>query len=249
MITTGHCQTGAVALPLDLQRTNAFQAALLGMAGHDLRQPLQVIRLTYERLGTGVRPESDRELLELGERAVERLTEQLNRLAGAIHLYEHARHLEIASVALMPLFWNVVQENEHGARQKRVKVDVSFTGATVISNAVLLNGILRNLVSNAVKYTEPGGRVLVGCRRRGSDVRIDVCDTGIGITPEQLPRIFDAFKRLDASRCDGLGLGLFIVRRAIEVLGHRVDVSSTVSKGSRFSVFATRAPQSAGTQV
>jgi DNA-binding winged helix-turn-helix (wHTH) protein len=108
-----------------------------------------------------------------------------------------------------------------------------------MSNAVLLNGILRNLVSNAIKYTEPNGRILIGCRRSGQAVRIDVCDTGIGIAGEQLSRIFEAFTRLDSTRCDGLGVGLFIVRRAIEVLGHRIDVSSVVSRGSRFSIFAT----------
>src|SRR5258708_25231183 len=73
-----------------------------------------------------------------------------------------------------------------------------------------------------------------------ANVRIDVCDTGIGIAGEQLSRIFEAFTRLDSTRCDGLGVGLFIVRRAIEVLGHRIDVRSVVSRGSRFSTFATR---------
>jgi signal transduction histidine kinase len=109
-----------------------------------------------------------------------------------------------------------------------------------MSNALLLSGILRNLVGNAIKYSEPKGRVLIGCRRSGRNVRIDVCDTGIGITSEQLSRIFEAFTRLDSKRCDGLGIGLFIVRRAIEVLGHRIDVSSVASRGSHFSVFATR---------
>jgi hypothetical protein len=103
-----------------------------------------------------------------------------------------------------------------------------------MSNAVLLNGILRNLVSNAIKYTEPKGRILIGCRRSGQNVRIDVCDTGIGITSEQLSRLFEAFTRLDSTRCDGLGVGLFIVRRAIEVLGHRIDVCSAASRGPRF---------------
>jgi signal transduction histidine kinase len=109
-----------------------------------------------------------------------------------------------------------------------------------MSNALLLSGILRNLVGNAIKYSEPKGRVLIGCRRSGRNVRIDVCDTGIGITSEQLSRIFEAFTRLDSKRCDGLGIGLFIVRRAIEVLGHRIDVSSVASRGSRFSIFAAR---------
>ncbi len=117
----------ADALPLDAQRASAFQAALLGMAGHDLRQPLQVIRGTYERLGARVRPESDQQLLKLGERAVERLTEQLDRLAGAIHLFEYTKHLDISRVELMPLFWKVFDENEHAARQKHVEIKVCPT--------------------------------------------------------------------------------------------------------------------------
>jgi signal transduction histidine kinase len=100
--------------------------------------------------------------------------------------------------------------------QKGIDICVCPTGASVMSNALLLSGILRNLVGNAIKYSEPKGRVLIGCRRSGRNVRIDVCDTGIGITSEQLSRIFEAFTRLDSKRCDGLGIGLFIVRR-----GHR----------------------------
>jgi two-component system phosphate regulon sensor histidine kinase PhoR len=102
------------------------------------------------------------------------------------------------------------------------------------------NALLRNLVSNAIKYTEPEGGILIGCRRSGQYVRIDVCDTGIGIADEQLLRIFEAFTRLDSTRCDGLGVGLFIVGRAIGVLGHRVNVRSAASRGSRFSTLATR---------
>jgi signal transduction histidine kinase len=109
-----------------------------------------------------------------------------------------------------------------------------------MSNKTLLNVVLRNLVNNAIKYTKPGGRILLGCRRSGDEVRIDVCDTGIGIAQEQLPRIFKAFNRLDSTRSEGLGLGLFIVRRAIDVLGHRITVSSAVYRGSRFSIFARR---------
>ncbi|WP_068028092.1 ATP-binding protein [Rhodoplanes sp. Z2-YC6860] len=103
---------------------------------------------------------------------------------------------------------------------------------------MLFNSILCNLLTNAIRYTEPGGRVLVGCRRSGPDLRIDVYDTGIGIASDRLPRIFDAFERLDSLRCDGLGIGLFIVRRALTLLGHRIEISSKVSQGSRFSVIA-----------
>jgi two-component system phosphate regulon sensor histidine kinase PhoR len=129
-------------------------------------------------------------------------------------------------------------ENEDAALGRGVDMRVCSTKARVMSNSVLLSGILRNLVTNAVKYTQPGGRILIGCRRTGQDMRIDVYDTGIGIPPEQLPRIFEAFERLDHMRCDGLGIGLFIVRRALELLGHRIEIRSTVSQGSRFSIFA-----------
>jgi two-component system, OmpR family, phosphate regulon sensor histidine kinase PhoR len=103
---------------------------------------------------------------------------------------------------------------------------------------VLLGCILRNLVTNAIRYTEPGGRVLIGCRRKGDEIRIDVYDTGIGIPEDQLPRIFESFARLAPERCNGLGIGLSIVCRALEVLGHRIEVRSVVGEGSLFSIYA-----------
>jgi len=109
------------------------------------------------------------------------------------------------------------------------------------SNALLLGTILRNLVNNAIKYTQPGGRILLGCRNIGQSIRIDVYDTGNGIAGYQMPRIFEAFTRLDPAQRDGLGIGLFIVRQAVGLLGHRVDINSTPAQGSRFSIFATKA--------
>jgi two-component system, OmpR family, phosphate regulon sensor histidine kinase PhoR len=224
------------------RRAGDFQAALLGMAGHDLRQPLQIIRGTYELLGTRMRSKSDQAWLARAERAIVRLTEQLDRLVDALALYEQTKSIDLSVVALGPLLRRLGREHEDAALDKSVDLRVSASKASVMSNPVLLAGILRNLVGNAIKYTEPGGRVVIGCRRVGSDIRIDVCDTGIGIAPEQLPKIFDAFKRLDSTRSDGLGIGLFVVQRAVELLEHRIEVNSAVSKGSRFSVFASRAP-------
>jgi signal transduction histidine kinase len=113
-------------------------------------------------------------------------------------------------------------------------------------NPVLLGCILRNLLTNAIRYTEPGGRILIGCRRKGPEIRIDVYDTGIGIPEHQLPRIFESFTRLAPERSNGLGIGLSIVRRALEVLGHRIEVRSVVGEGSLFSIYAPAAPASAG---
>jgi len=223
---------------LELQRTSDFQAALLGMAGHDLRQPLQIIQSVYEWLGSRLAHTSERVRLARGEQAIAKLTEQLDRLVSALRLYEHTQKMEITSVPLGPLFWRIASENENDARENGIDLRIHATRGAVVSNSVLLEGILRNLVRNAVKYTEPGGRILIGCRRIKDDIRIDIYDTGVGIASEHLPQIFDAFQRLDSTRADGLGIGLFVVRRAVALLGHRVEVRSRVGCGSRFSVFA-----------
>jgi two-component system phosphate regulon sensor histidine kinase PhoR len=224
----------------DLQRASDFQAALLGMAGHDLRQPLQVIQRAYEVLRTAGVEKSQQAWLDHGEQAISRLSEQLDRLLGAFRLYEYTKTMELSSVALEPLFHRVCEENEHAALRRGIDLRVCATKARVCSNSVLLGCILGNLITNAIKYTELGGRILIGGRRCGSQVRIDVHDTGIGIAPERLSRIFDAFERCDSSRREGLGIGLFVVRRALDVLGHRIEVRSAVGRGSRFSIIARR---------
>jgi signal transduction histidine kinase len=163
------------------------------------------------------------------------------RLLGALRLYEQTRKMEVGAVALAPLFWRIANENRIEILEKCIDARVHATRSLVMSNPVLLDGMLRNLVCNAVKYTKPGGRILIGCRRVGDDVRIDVYDTGVGISPDHLPHVFNAFQRIDLTRPDGHGVGLFVVRRAANLLGHRVEVRSQVGHGSRFSIFARTA--------
>ena len=241
MIEFSHNASPPAGKALDLQRASDFQAALLGMAGHDLRQPLQIIQSAYEWLGSRVAHTSEKVRLERGERAITKLTEQLDRLVSALRLYEHTQKMEITPVALSALFWRIANENENDARENCIDLRVHPTREAIVSNPVLFEGVLRNLVRNAVKYTEPGGRILIGCRRIKDEIRVDVYDTGVGIAPEHLPQIFEAFQRLDSTRADGLGIGLFVVRRAVQLLGHRVEVHSQVGRGSRFSVFARAA--------
>jgi CheY-like chemotaxis protein len=124
------------------------------------------------------------------------------------------------------------------AHKKGLRLRVVESGAWVESDPILLERILLNLVSNAVRYTEKGG-VVVGCRRRGPSLRIDVCDTGPGIPEDQRRSIFGEFYQLarsDAGRREGLGLGLAIVDRLCRLLRHRVEVDSHPGRGSRFSV-------------
>jgi signal transduction histidine kinase len=201
---------------------------------------LQIIQATYDLLRTHVHTEAEQAWLQRGQHAISTLTEQLDRLVQTSRLYEYTKAMEISSVALGPLFWRLYNDNEDAAVRRGINLRARQTDTHVISNPVLLDSILRNLVSNAIKYTEPGGRVLIGARRFGCDIRIDVYDTGIGIAAKRLPRIFDAFERINSARCEGLGLGLFVVQRAIELLGHKIEVKSVLSRGSCFSVFVPR---------
>ena len=222
-------------------KPSEFESVLLAIAGHDLRQPLQVLQNAREFLGRGVRTRSELRLLRLVQSAIDRLRDQLDELVAALQLRGGARGIKLTSVLVGPLLQQAIYENEVAALMKGVRVCTVPTSATIESDALLLGTVLRNLVSNAIKYTQPGGRVLVGCRHTDQRIRIDVYDTGIGLTGDQMPRMFEAFTRFDPARCDGLGIGLFIVRQAIGILGHRIDVASTPCRGSRFSIFASRA--------
>jgi two-component system, OmpR family, phosphate regulon sensor histidine kinase PhoR len=238
--------TWSMTATAEPQKFSDFESLLLAIAGHDLRQPLQIIQSAHELLGCGVRTKSELRQLKSGQIAINRLAKQLDQLIGALRLREHAKEMKLSPVGLEPLLQQACHENQETALRKGIEIRTVSTGESVISDALLLGTVLRNLISNAVKYTEPGGRILVGCRHVGQDMRIDVFDTGSGIAEEQMPKIFDAFTRLDHSRHDGLGIGLFIVRQAIGMLGHRVDVSSTICRGSRFSLFAARAEKKSG---
>jgi two-component system phosphate regulon sensor histidine kinase PhoR len=148
-----------------------FQTTLVGVMGHDLRQSLHVIRGTYALLRSRLREMPQRAWLDRGERAATKLTEQLNCLVDAFYLAEHVNALEVSSVGLGPLFWQLRHENEDAAIQRAIDIRAFDTKASVVSNSLLLRCILRNLITNAIKYTEPGGRILIGCRRRGPEIQ------------------------------------------------------------------------------
>jgi len=219
---------------------NDFYATVLTMVSHDLRQPLQVIigahDILAERLG-GL----DRAVLARAERATARLASILDDLVDALR-YSSGSAIGIRQpVPLDPILAALAAECRQPAERNGVRVRVVRTSATVLSHPVLLGGILRNLMRNAVAYTPRGGRVLVGCRRRGPELRIAIRDTGIGIPAKDLPFVFNAFHRADATGSESLGLGLFIVKSAADLLGHHIEVQSTVGRGSCFTVVAEAA--------
>jgi two-component system, OmpR family, phosphate regulon sensor histidine kinase PhoR len=217
-----------------------FETVLLAIAGHDMRQPLQIIQSTHELLGIGLRTSSELKYLRLGQDAIDRLKEQLAQLVTALRIQGQTGTLELTPIPVQQVLNEADRENEDAAFRKGISLRTVASDAVIKSNSFLLGAALRNLVSNAVKYTRPGGQILVGCRRNCTSLRIDVYDTGIGIPGEHAPQMFEAFTRLDTVQRDGLGIGLFIVRQALGLLGHRIEVASSPSRGSRFSIVAPR---------
>jgi two-component system, OmpR family, phosphate regulon sensor histidine kinase PhoR len=164
------------------------------------------------------------------------LAEQLDQLVDALHLHQSTGGIRPEPVPLQPILGRLAQQLDGAARRKGVCLRLLSTSAAVTSHTALLDSILRNLVRNALDHTLPGGRVLVCCRRRGATFRIEVRDNGEGIPPDKLSTVFEPFFRLGATRSDGLGL--FIVKRAVECLGHRIEVRSAPHRGSCFAVIA-----------
>jgi two-component system phosphate regulon sensor histidine kinase PhoR len=221
-----------------------FCATVLAVASHDLRQPLQVIVGAHDLLARFPHADAARAQLARAENATSQLTDMLDRLVEVLRLHEFSTGDCLDRVPLGPMLAQLASEFAEPARLKGIQLRVIPASAAAFSHPVLLNAMMRNLTRNAIDYTPRGGRVLVACRRRGSQVHIEVRDSGVGIPGDELDQVFRAFHRVDATRPEGLGLGLFIVKRAARLLGHDVQVRSAVDHGSCFTVVACAAPPS-----
>ena len=234
----------AVSQRADLMQTN-FPATLLAMAGHDLRQPLQVITSAHDVLARILHGAEQREELARAEDATARLTSMLGQIVEALQLHERAVDPPQVSVPLRRIFNDLAAEFAQSARLKGINFRITSARSSALSHPVLLTAMLRNLIQNAIDYTPSGDSVFVTSRRLASELRIEVRDTGVGIRASALSMIFDAFQRADESRTDGLGLGLFIVKHAADLLGHRVEVHSVEGRGSCFTIVTSAAQYSA----
>ena len=222
------------------EAANRAKSQLLAAASHDLRQPLHALGLYVAALGARARDAEWRPLVTHVESAANALELQFAQLLDLSRLDAGALAPERGDVALSTLFARIRAEFAPQAAARGLALRIAPTRFVVDSDLALLERIVGNLVANGIRYTNRGG-VLVGARRRGARVAIDVVDTGIGVAPAHRQRIFEEFYRVrnDAPSSParrGMGLGLAIVRRFADLLGHEVVVDSREGRGSRFRI-------------
>jgi signal transduction histidine kinase/CheY-like chemotaxis protein len=234
-----------------LETANKFKSHFLASASHDLRQPLHALNLFVAQLQNESSPAERSRLVGRIDAAVGSMNELFEALLDMTKLEAGILKTNPAEFPVARLLERVETTFADAARKKGLGLRVVGSKAWVTSDPILLERILLNLVSNAVRYTEKGG-VVVGCRRRGEALRIDVCDTGAGIPEEQRQRIFGEFYQMAGTaevRSGGLGLGLAIVDRLGRLLGHKVELDSRTGRGSRFSVTVPLAAQVSAAEV
>jgi len=216
---------------------NISKTRFLAAASHDILQPLNAARLYVTSLVERQSGGEEARLVGNIDASLEAIEEIFGALLDISRLDAGAMKPEIVDFHIDELMRQLDVEFRPLAREKGLDLVFVPSSLTVRSDRRLLRRLLQNLVSNAVKYT-PGGRVLIGCRRRSHRLRIDIYDTGLGIPNEKRREIFKEFHRLDqgAKVARGLGLGLSIVERIARVLDHKVTVKSALGRGSHFSV-------------
>ncbi|CAO3409838.1 PAS domain-containing hybrid sensor histidine kinase/response regulator [Azospirillum largimobile] len=210
----------------------------LAAASHDLRQPLQALLLFVDVLKPHVQgPQGANALMHLG-RGLDALKELLDSLLDMSRLDAGVVQPNIETVSMAPLFDHIAASYRPVAAAKGLELQVRSCNAAARTDRTLLTRMVRNLVENALRYTE-SGRIDIECRQTGGRLLIEVRDTGIGIPPDHLERIWEEFHQVgnpERDRNRGLGLGLAIVRRLSQLLNHPVDVQSKPGQGTSFVI-------------
>ncbi len=222
----------------EAEQANLSKTKFLAAVSHDLLQPLNAARLFTGALLERREPQANETLVRNVSNSLEDVENLLGTLVDISKLDAGVIKADIAPFALSELLDNLAAEYTELARSEGLELHFIGCSALVHSDIQLLARILRNLLSNAIRYTY-SGRVVLGCRRQHQRLSVQVWDSGMGIAEERLEEIFQEFKRGDVQRRDqdrGLGLGLAIVEKIAGILGHRISVKSVPGKGSMFAV-------------
>src|SRR5262249_3709058 len=204
----------------------------------DLRQPLHAMGLFVGQLRSRMTADERRRVVDRIDAAVGAMNELFNALLDISKLDAGVLAPNVTEFPVERVLDRIETNFTGVAREKGLSLRVVPSKTWVCSDAILLERILLNLVSNAIRYTSRGG-VLLGCRRRGAQLRIEVWDTGRGIPEDQRQNIFDEFYQIadpGGEQRVGLGLGLAIVDRLCRLLDHPIELSSKIGRGSRFAI-------------
>ncbi len=214
------------------------KSRFLAAASHDLRQPLQTLTLLQGLLAKHVEGERAQKLLARFDETLSAMSGMLNTLLDINQIEAGTVRAEKIAFPIDELFDRLRDEFTYHAQAQKLSLRVVSCGLSIHSDPQLLEQMIRNLLSNALKYTKHG-KMLLGCRRRKGKLSIEVWDTGIGIPSKELHAIFEEYHQIDNAareRNRGLGLGLSIVQRLGKLLDHRISVRSKPEKGSVFAI-------------
>lgn len=229
----------------EAERASEGKSRFLAAASHDLRQPLHALRLFATELSGTVKTAHNRRLAAQIVSAAEQMAELLDALLEVSRLDIAAIQPQRRAISLETLLEGIADAHEQDAKVKGLRLVRRPTAFWVDSDPQLLRRMIGNLVANAVRYTEHGG-LLLAARRRGDLVSIEIWDTGIGIHDTHLPYLFQEFYQVGNPERDsakGLGLGLAIVARLGQILGHPIHVRSRPGRGSVFTITVPRAKE------
>jgi two-component system, chemotaxis family, CheB/CheR fusion protein len=233
-----HVADALEAAKRQAELANVAKSRFLAAASHDLRQPLQTLALIHGLLEKTVESEKARSLVARADETLGAMSGMLNTLLDINQIKAGTVRAEMVNFPINDLLYRLRDEFTYHAQAQKLALRVVACGLSIHSDPRLLEQMIRNLLSNALKYTEHG-KVLLGCRRREGMLSIEVWDTGVGIPNGELEAIFEEYHQLDNAareRSRGLGLGLSIVHRFGKLLDHRVHVRSHPGKGSVFAI-------------
>lgn len=226
-------------------RATKAKSRFLAAASHDLRQPLQSMALLHKLQARHKRSTEGARLALLLDQTLSSMTTMLDSMLDENRIQTGIVQPKMRPVALAPLLAQLADEFAPQCNLKKLKLRLVPCSLWVQTDPLLLEQILRNLLSNALKYTPTGG-ILLGCRRREGAVSILVCDSGIGIAAADTKAIFDAYHQIETTTAlseRGLGLGLSIVQSLAHLMDHPISVRSSLGKGSTFMITLPLAEQ------
>jgi len=230
----------------EMRRLEQVRRDFVANASHELRTPVAAIRGYAEALLDGEPlPEESRSFVEVIERNARRLTALVDDILALARIESPTYHLDMTAVDLSDSALTVVRALATLADERRITVFTELASDLPKVNADrgALEHVLTNLIENALKYTPPGGQVVLRGRQDEQWVLLEVSDSGVGIPPEELPRIFERFYRVDSARSravGGTGLGLAIVKHLVHAMEGELSVKSTYGSGSVFTVMLQR---------